>query len=119
MTRSRYKGKVYLVGAGPGDPALLTLRGAQVLKSADAVVYDRLVNPLLLKFAARAEKIFAGKDPASRHCEDVQEKILSLSCVPYHPLPHRVVEDKVLVVFSAQGRASSSAFQRMRPGYGA
>lgn len=60
------KGKVFLVGAGPGDPGLITLRGTEILKSADAVVYDRLVNPVLLKWASGAEKIFAGKDPASK-----------------------------------------------------
>lgn len=54
-------GKVYLIGAGPGDPGLLTLRGAQVLKEADAVVYDGLVHEDLLTWAPNAEKYFAGK----------------------------------------------------------
>jgi uroporphyrinogen III methyltransferase/synthase len=55
------KGTVSLVGAGPGDIGLITLRGHDLLSKADVVVYDHLVNPKLLDFAPRARKIFAGK----------------------------------------------------------
>ncbi len=55
---------VWLVGAGPGDPGLLTLRGAEVLASADVVVHDRLASPALLDLApAAAERISVGKAP--------------------------------------------------------
>ena len=56
------KGIVYLVGAGPGDAGLLTLRGAELLGRADVVVYDALVNPDLLRLAPKsAEVIYGGK----------------------------------------------------------
>ena len=56
------QGKVYLIGAGPGDPGLLTLKGREVLARADAIVYDALINPQLLKWAKPgARKIFVGK----------------------------------------------------------
>jgi uroporphyrin-III C-methyltransferase len=59
-------GIVYLVGAGPGDPRLMTLRGAEVLRQADVVVYDRLAAPALLDLApGRAERIYAGKEPGA------------------------------------------------------
>lgn len=55
-------GKVYLVGAGPGDPGLMTLKGKTLLESADVVVYDALVSsPILEMISPNAEKINAGK----------------------------------------------------------
>lgn len=59
-------GKVYLVGAGPGDPELITVKGKNVLERADVIVYDRLANPELLATGrAKSEHIFVGKKPGS------------------------------------------------------
>ena len=52
---------VYLVGAGPGDPGLITVRGAELLASADLVVYDALANPQLLRHCPQAELVYVGK----------------------------------------------------------
>lgn len=61
-------GIVYLVGAGPGDPKLITARGLEVLRRADVVVYDRLVSRALLDEApAEAELVYVGKAPGG-HC---------------------------------------------------
>ncbi len=61
------RGKVYLIGAGPGDPGLLTLKGKRCLEEADVVVYDYLANPRLLRYARPdAELIYVGKQ-AGRH----------------------------------------------------
>ncbi len=62
---------VYLVGAGPGDPGLLTVRGAELLKRADVVVHDRLADASLLGLApSRAELIDVGKAPGSPVAQD-------------------------------------------------
>ncbi|MFC5402101.1 uroporphyrinogen-III C-methyltransferase [Cohnella soli] len=67
------KGKVYLVGAGPGDPKLITVRGLEALKRADAVVYDRLAGPQLLNHVrSDAERIYVGKLP-DRHTMKQEE----------------------------------------------
>ena len=75
-------GTIYLVGAGPGDPKLITVHGREVLESADAVVHDRLISPELLKLArvdARIED--AGKAPgrASRSQEDINDVLIDLA----------------------------------------
>ena len=54
-------GRVTLVGAGPGDPGLITLRGREALARADVVLYDYLVNPRLLEFSPEAEQICLGR----------------------------------------------------------
>ncbi|MGQ0639932.1 MAG: siroheme synthase CysG [Gemmatimonadaceae bacterium] len=63
---SRTRGTVYLVGAGPGAPELLTLRGRHALRRADVVVYDRLVDPRVLRIApVNARRIYVGKRPGA------------------------------------------------------
>ncbi|WP_370663902.1 uroporphyrinogen-III C-methyltransferase [Massilia forsythiae] len=59
-------GKVYLVGAGPGAPDLITVRGAQLLARADIVLYDALVTPEMLALCAGAELISVGKRSGQR-----------------------------------------------------
>ena len=74
--KSQPDGAVFLVGAGPGDPGLLTLRGADLLATADLVVYDALVNPRLLSHAPQAEKIYVGKRAASHSMTQDQINLL-------------------------------------------
>ncbi|UOE77911.1 uroporphyrinogen-III C-methyltransferase [Parageobacillus thermoglucosidasius] len=67
-------GKVYLVGAGPGDEKLITVYGLECIQNADVIIYDRLVNQNLLKHAkSGAELIYCGKEPG-KHAR-IQEQI--------------------------------------------
>ena len=73
------KGIVYLVGAGPGDPGLLTLRGAELLRGAEVVVFDVLVNPALLRLAPPTAELISRhnhKSAAARSQADLNEVML-------------------------------------------
>jgi uroporphyrinogen III methyltransferase / synthase len=71
------KGKIYLVGAGPGDPELATLRAVRAIREAQVLVYDYLVNPELLEYASpECEKIYVGKKAGCHTLR--QEEINSL-----------------------------------------
>ncbi|GIM44635.1 hypothetical protein DNHGIG_01840 [Collibacillus ludicampi] len=81
-------GKVYLVGAGPGDPKLITIKGLDCIKKADVLVYDRLSSPRLLRHARPdCELIYVGKQP-DRHTRS-QEEINWL-------LVHKALEGKIV-----------------------
>jgi len=74
------KPKVTLVGAGPGDPDLLTIKGAKALASADVILYDALANKELLDYAPkRAKKIFVGKRKGIHTCsqDDINEMLVA------------------------------------------
>lgn len=73
---------VYLVGAGPGDPKLMTIRGLELLENCDVIVYDQLANPLFLTYAKKeCKKIYVGKK-AGNHTmkqEDINKLLLELT----------------------------------------
>ena len=76
------KGTVYLVGAGPGDPELLTLKARRLLNEADALVHDQLISPEILALApATTEKIFVGKKPGAFCCpqRDIEGTLIRLA----------------------------------------
>jgi uroporphyrin-III C-methyltransferase len=75
-------GWVWLAGAGPGDPGLITVLGLHAIEQADVILYDALVNPALLKFARPgAEPIYAGKRAGKRSCKqsDISRTLVSLA----------------------------------------
>lgn len=80
------KGKVYIVGAGPGDPELITVKAVKCLAAADVILYDRLVNPVLLEYGKEeADLIYCGKVPG------------------YHCVPQEIIQ-KVLIEKSNEGK---------------
>ncbi len=71
------KGSVHLVGAGPGDAGLLTLRGAELLRRADVVVYDVLVNPVLLRLAREGAEIISRGKRTDFSQEQINELLIA------------------------------------------
>lgn len=80
-------GKVYLVGAGPGDPKLITVRAVELLQNADAVLYDRLVSKKILDMIPKsAKKVYVGRavgDPTT-HQSDTNQKMLECARTKKH-----------------------------------
>jgi uroporphyrin-III C-methyltransferase len=85
-------GKVYLVGAGPGDPELITVKGLRCLKQADVILYDRLVNPILLENAKEgAQLVYCGKLP---HYHTMKQETINHFLVKYAKKGYQVVRLK-------------------------
>lgn len=90
MDKSNHFGKVYLIGAGPGDPGLLTVRGKSILEKADVVVYDRLVSPGVLSLCnPDAKMVDVGKMPT--HHKVKQSEINKLLVKFAHEMPGATV----------------------------
>jgi uroporphyrin-III C-methyltransferase/precorrin-2 dehydrogenase/sirohydrochlorin ferrochelatase len=81
-TDALHGGEVYLIGAGPGDPDLMTFKAARLLQSADVVLYDRLVSPVIVDMARRdAQRIYVGKKRADHAVAqtDINQLLLELA----------------------------------------
>lgn len=88
MQTGTNRGKLYLIGAGPGDPELLTVKAARVLSECDVVLYDRLVSKAVLQFArSEAELIYVGKHEGEQNY--TQDRIFEL--IRRHALAGRTV----------------------------
>lgn len=76
METNKRNGKLILVGAGPGDPELISIKGMKALKNTPVILYDALVHPALLDYAPNAEKIYVGKRAGQHYSK--QEEINAL-----------------------------------------
>jgi hypothetical protein len=111
------RGRVFLVGAGPGDPKLITLRGFEAIRKADVVVYDRLASPKLLRhMRPDAEKVFVGKLP-DKHMmkqEDINRLLVDLAAQGKTVTRLKGGDPYVFVRVGARLRRSGGACGRRR-----
>lgn len=86
MKSFNQKAKITLVGAGPGDPDLLTIKGLRAIKTADVILYDSLVNPELLDHNPYAHKVFVGKRKGWQRFsqEQINSLLVDFAKFPYH-----------------------------------
>ncbi|KMY50207.1 uroporphyrinogen-III C-methyltransferase [Peribacillus loiseleuriae] len=108
-------GKVYLVGAGPGDPDLITVKGLRCLKEADVILYDRLVNPELLQYAKDgAQLVYCGKLP---HYHTMKQETINHFIVKYAKKGYQVVRLKGgdPFVFGRGGEEAESCAKHVIP----
>ncbi len=91
ITEQKCLGKVYLVGAGPGDPGLFTLKGKTLLECADVVIYDALVSPpIIAMINPQAEKIDAGKRMGRHSLLQEETNQLLITKAQQHPIVVRL-----------------------------
>lgn len=84
-------GKVYLVGAGPGNPELITVKGCKLLQSCDAVIYDRLATEELLDYVKEScEKIYVGKEAGKHYKKQEEINEILISCAKRHEIVVRL-----------------------------
>ncbi|MBL4953015.1 uroporphyrinogen-III C-methyltransferase [Neobacillus sp. YIM B02564] len=108
-------GKVYLVGAGPGDPDLITVKGLRCIQQSDVILYDRLVNPELLKHAKEgAQLVYCGKLP---HYHTMKQETISRFLVKYAKKGYQVVRLKGgdPFVFGRGGEEAEECFRHDVP----
>lgn len=86
MKSFNQKAKITLVGAGPGDPELLTLKGLRAIQTADVILYDSLANPALLDHNPYAHKVFVGKRKGWQRFsqEQINDLLIDFAKFPYH-----------------------------------
>ena len=81
MAKKAILGKVYLIGAGPGDPGLMTLKGRELIAKADCLVYDALAAPVMLTWAkSECEKIYVGKRSGNHALPQAEINTLLVEC---------------------------------------